>query len=82
MVARRGARLVDGKIVQSTGSVYLIAVCVSCVPFVVFVLPPFITILTGLPFLALLPYQEQLVQRERAELEGEAAMPRAIAHAV
>jgi hypothetical protein len=82
MVARRGARLVDGRLVQSAGSVYLIACVISCVPFVVFVLPPLITMLTGVPFLGLLRYQEQLVERERAELEGEVAMPRAIAHAV
>ena len=82
LVAVRGSQLVTGKLPPlSISTIYLITVLVSCVPFVLFVLPPIIVMVTGLAFIPLLRYQATLVARERAELGVEAATPQAIAYA-
>jgi hypothetical protein len=58
--------------------IFGICVAVSCLPFVLIVLPPFIVMLTGIPLLALMGMMEPFALRDHDRAAAE-ALPRAIA---
>lgn len=74
-VIARGRALVADRPAIRPGTIYLITIAASCVPFIVFVVPPVLVALTGLPFLVLLRWMEGTVQRERAELAHAPHVP-------
>ena len=77
LAALRGEMLVNGTKPLSVSLIYYACIGVACLPFAVFVLPPFLVALTGLPILPLLHYQARLVERERA-MVATPFMPRAM----
>jgi hypothetical protein len=77
MAALRGARLTDGKPAQSVNSLYVWVLIVSCIPFVLFLIPPLLVGLTGAFILPVLFYQSRLVEQERHSMTNH--LPRAIA---
>ena len=77
LVAVRAEMLVSGRQPLSVGLIYGACVGTSCIPFAVFVLPPFLVALTGLPMIPLLYYQARLVERERAMI-ATPYLPRAM----
>jgi hypothetical protein len=80
LVAMRAYQLVAGGKAIRPGSIYLVCVAVSCLPFaVLYLLPPALVALTGLPFLPAMAYMQRLVERERAREELEGVLPRATA---
>jgi hypothetical protein len=79
MCALRAHRLAQGRPAMSPLRIYTIAVFISCVPFVVIVLPPIVVALTGLPFLLLLQAMETVANRERTEVAAIPQLPCAIA---
>jgi hypothetical protein len=64
--AYRVVGLIDGTRVLSVQWVFLIVILVSCVPFVVLIVPPILVALTGLAMLPILFAPETIVARERA----------------
>jgi hypothetical protein len=78
LAALRAHALANDERPMSVWAIYAIGVGVSCVPFALFVLPPILTALTGLPIVALLHHQADLVERERLQV-ATAELPRAIA---
>jgi len=79
LVALRASRLVEGGVARviTPGQIYVIVIAVSCIPFaLLYMIPPVIVALTGLPILPLLYAMKNLVERERAAVPE---LPRAIA---
>jgi hypothetical protein len=74
-VIQRGRKLAAGKPALTPGTIYAITVGVSCVPFAIFLAPPMIVALTGLPFFWILRRMEVVVERERAALTGVPHVP-------
>lgn len=68
LVAVRAGHLVVGKIPMSVMAIYGICVGVSCIPFAIFVIPPFVVALTGLACIPLMMYQARIAEEERAEM--------------
>lgn len=58
--------------------IYGICVAVSCLPFALLVIPPFLVMMTGLPMLGGMAFMEALATRDRVAAADE-AVPRAIA---
>lgn len=76
LVAVRAVRLVRGQPAQAPMSIYWSCVAVSCLPFaVMFMIPPALVALTGLPALALLEWMERIAHVERYAADF---VPRAI----
>lgn len=72
--------LAAGRLAGTPWRIFGITVAVSCVPFVVMVVPPVLVALTGVPILPLLHRMERVVARERAEIAAlPAELPRAVA---
>jgi hypothetical protein len=76
LVARRARQLATGLPAISPAKIYGICVAVSCLPFAIFVLPPFLVGLTGLPLAALMSLMAPLAERDRRAAADE-ALPRA-----
>lgn len=76
LVARRARQLVTGVAAISPARIYGICVAVSCLPFAILVLPPFLVGLTGLPIAALLGWMAPLAARDLRAASAE-ALPRA-----
>ncbi len=71
LAAVRAVDLARGRIVSpalSSLAIYGFGVATSCIPFVVFVLPPALIAMTGLPFIAVFRAQARIVERERHDL--------------
>ena len=75
LVIVRGRALVAGRPAVKPLTIYVATVAVSCVPFIIFIFPPVIVAVTGLPFLWLLRAMERVVVRERAELAHAPRVP-------
>jgi hypothetical protein len=73
----RAWRLARGKRAMSIGVLYGLVVLASCIPFGMFIVPPLVTAITGLPFVAVLHYQATLATSDREAEGGE--IPVAIA---
>jgi hypothetical protein len=72
----RALALVDGKPVQTPNSIYATTVVVSCLPFIlIFLIPPLIVAVTGVPFIWIARYQATLIARERALLADAPHVP-------
>ncbi|HLL22251.1 MAG TPA: hypothetical protein VK427_08970 [Kofleriaceae bacterium] len=68
--ARRAGQLVRGRPAMALRRIYWLTVLVSCIPFAaLFMIPPIIVMLTGLPMLAILGGIERLIERERTTTE-------------
>jgi hypothetical protein len=76
LVAVRAVRLVTGRPAQSSLSIYWSCVAVACLPFaIMFMIPPALVALTGLPAIALLEWMERIAGDERY---AASFVPRAI----
>jgi hypothetical protein len=78
LVAQRARQLATGAQAISPQKIYTICVAVSCLPFAIFVIPPFLVALTGLPLAALIAAMAPLAARDR-ERAADEALPRAVA---
>jgi hypothetical protein len=78
LVGQRARQLATGAIAISARRIYGICVGVSCLPFAIFVLPPFVVAVTGLPLAAGIHLMEGLATRDRLRAAAE-ALPRATA---
>jgi hypothetical protein len=76
LTAVRGSQLARGREAISPATIFNITVIASCVPAILFVLPPFIVALTGVPILGMLRAMESVARRERDTIS---ALPHAIA---
>lgn len=64
---------------MSAGKIWCWTTGVSCVPYVLVVIPPIDVGLTGLLFLPALARMKVIVERERADLERVGSLPSAVA---
>jgi hypothetical protein len=78
LAGERARQLAAGDPALSPLKIYGICVAVSCLPFALLVLPPFLVMMTGLPMLGGMALMDGLATRDRLEATDE-AMPRAIA---
>ena len=79
LVAARAWRLVAGRPAPGPGLIYATCVAVSCVPFaVLYLIPPALVAITGVPLIKLMRSMETLVERER-ERARDGDLPRATA---
>jgi hypothetical protein len=78
LAGHRARQLAVGPVAISPMKIFAICLGVSCVPFALLVLPPFIVMLTGLPLMVLMSLMEPLAHRDRDGGLAE-ALPRAIA---
>jgi hypothetical protein len=76
LVGQRARQLATGAIAITPRRIYGICVGVSCLPFAIFVLPPFVVAVTGLPLAAGMHLMEGLAERDRLRAAAE-ALPRA-----
>lgn len=76
LVGVRAKQLAKGAIPKSVGTIYAATVVAACVPGIVFVLPPFVVALTGLPLLPFLHWMPRIAERDR---EPRIVVPTAIA---
>ena len=76
LVAQRAQQLATGVPAMTPAKIYGICVGVSCLPFAILVLPPFLVALTGLPLAALMGWMGPLAMRDRLSADLE-ALPRA-----
>jgi hypothetical protein len=72
LVAVRGWRLAAGKSAPSPAAIWGIVIAVSCVPFVVYILPPFLVMLTGGLCLPFVYRMERIANHEREQLGSSA----------
>jgi hypothetical protein len=74
----RARQLAHGPASLTPAWIYGICVAVSCLPFAIFVLPPLLVAVTGLPLAALMSWTASLAAHER-RLAPSQTLPRAIA---
>ena len=76
----RSYQLVAGKPAWSPATIYFVVVAVSCVPFIILILPPLIVAATGIGFLPVLYAMQWTTEREHADMASlPADLPRAVA---
>ncbi len=78
LVSERARHLAIGVTPLSPLKIYGICVAVSCLPFALLVLPPFLVMMTGIPLLGPMIWMERLAARDHVQAAAE-ALPRAIA---
>jgi hypothetical protein len=75
--ATRAIRLANGQDAYRPRSIYLWTVVVSCLPFIIFVVPPLVVAVTGLPLLPLLHLQARIARAEQPLAVQHDALPQA-----
>jgi hypothetical protein len=78
LVAQRARQLATGARAIDPWRIYGICVAVSCLPFAIFMIPPILVMLTGIPMLAFLIWMKAFARRDRDRARAE-ALPRATA---
>lgn len=78
LAGERARQLATGEPALTPLKIYGICVAVSCLPFALLVIPPFLVMMTGLPMLAGMALMDGLAARDRLAATAE-AVPRAIA---